>query len=247
MLHPMSTMMNPPTFGSELTAPTRTSLAAIFALIFGLLGLITCCVPFVGTGLGLLALLLGVISMVAISAARGGLTGRGVAITGIVTGLIGVVVSIFVFAGIMFATKAIEPYAQVAQAAAAKDLSGVTPALDMSVVDKVTPETLATFANEVEGAIGAGATFHTGIFDMFNGGKIMGTQAAGVDVQAQYRGHNVIPIYAKGSTRNAAVLLVTNSGSPDSTYKPGKLLNLVIIPEGTSDAFYLVPLHDEHN
>lgn len=59
---------------------TRTSLLAIFSLIFSLI----CCVP----GLGVLAVLLGVFGLVAIGRSKGRLEGTGLAVSGIVVGVL---------------------------------------------------------------------------------------------------------------------------------------------------------------
>lgn len=236
----MNTYQNPPVFGSDLAAPQRTSLAAIFALICGLLGLFACCIPFVGLGVGVIGLLLGVIGLVAISSSDGRIKGRGMALTGLITGLIATAVNVFVIVGLGIATTVLQAYPRVAEAAMARDHAMVVAAMSSDSAQAVTPESLAKFADEVEAAVGPGATFHSGLLDMYHGGKIMGTQAAGSQAQIKYAGYSVIPFHVRGSTRNAALLVVTNPREESGDYKAGKVLNLIVIPEGTQDAFYLV-------
>lgn len=75
--------------------PPKTSGLAIAALVLGIVGF---CIP----GVGLIALILGIVALSKIGAEPARLQGRGLAITGIVTGGIGLVVStVLVCGGIM--------------------------------------------------------------------------------------------------------------------------------------------------
>lgn len=236
----MSTMYTPPMPGFGVAPETRTSLASIFALIFGLLGMVACCVPFVGVGVSVLGVLLGVIGLVAISSSDGRITGRGMALTGLITGIIGAALGLFVTVGMNVAGNVLQSYPRMAEAAMAKDHAAVVAGLDSASMGSFTPEQLATFADEVEAAVGPGATFHGGFMDMFSGGKIMGTQPAGTRVQAQYAGRTVIPFYVRGSTRNAALLVVVNPKEKSPDYNPGRVTNMIVVPEGSGDVIYLI-------
>lgn len=59
--------------------PIRTSLAAVFSLVFSLI----CCIP----GFGVIGIILGVVALVLISGAGGKLGGKGLAIAGIIVGI----------------------------------------------------------------------------------------------------------------------------------------------------------------
>jgi hypothetical protein len=77
-----------------LPAPAKTGLA-LGALICGILGLLIALIPFVGYGgtlLGLVGIVLGFLGLGA--AKRQGGAGRGMAIGGIVTGLLSILVSV---------------------------------------------------------------------------------------------------------------------------------------------------------
>ncbi len=67
-------------FDDAISEPPRTSVMAILSLVFSLVG---CCLP-----IGLLGSLFGVFSLVGISGSQGRVTGKGLAIAGIVIGLI---------------------------------------------------------------------------------------------------------------------------------------------------------------
>lgn len=83
-----------------ITKPARTSVAAAFALIFGLAALIsvlTVILSPVGLVLAIIGLILGVIGIR--MARRTGITGKGVAIGGLVLSLIAVLVSVTIAVG----------------------------------------------------------------------------------------------------------------------------------------------------
>ncbi|MFK5923992.1 MAG: DUF4190 domain-containing protein [Verrucomicrobiota bacterium] len=81
----------PFTAPSNPEAP-KTSLAAIFSMIFGILSF---CLSIFGT---IPALILGIVALVKINGSQGQLKGKGFAITGIVTGGMGVFVSAIIMA-----------------------------------------------------------------------------------------------------------------------------------------------------
>lgn len=243
----MSTMHTPPMPGYGIAPETRTSLAAVFALIFGLLGMVACCIPFVGVGVSVVGVLLGVIGLVAISSSDGRIKGRGMALTGLITGIIGAAVGIFVIVGMNVAVNVLQAYPRMAEAAMAKDHAAVVAGLDSTSSGTFTPEQLAKFADDVEAAVGPGATFHGNFMDLFRGGKILGTQPASAQVQSQYPGRNIIPFYVQGSTRNAALLIVNNPMEESPEYQAGKVTNMIVVPEGSGDAIYLIDLEPKPN
>jgi hypothetical protein len=67
-------------FDDAISEPPRTSVMAILSLVFSLVG---CCLP-----IGLLGSLFGIFSLVGISGSQGRVTGKGLAIAGIIIGLI---------------------------------------------------------------------------------------------------------------------------------------------------------------
>lgn len=81
--------------GDEVVAPERTSLLAVGSLIVSILSLVACCVP----GVGVLGVVMGVAALPGISRSRGRVGGKGMAITGIVIGLIAALLSLFLWLG----------------------------------------------------------------------------------------------------------------------------------------------------
>lgn len=75
----------------EVRVGPPTSRLAIFALILGLLSMFVCCVPYFGAAVGGVALILGGIAVFTIASSQGTRKGSGLAVTGIVFGIIGAV------------------------------------------------------------------------------------------------------------------------------------------------------------
>jgi hypothetical protein len=83
----------PPEFlPDESVLPQRTSIMAILSLVFSLI----CCIP----GLGAIGAIFGGVSLVSISRSRGRITGTGLAVTGIVIGLLVSIIWIGSFAAL---------------------------------------------------------------------------------------------------------------------------------------------------
>ncbi|MVU79888.1 DUF4190 domain-containing protein [Nocardia sp. ET3-3] len=93
----------PPPGGQQYwTESPKGKGMAITAMVFGIIGLITCWTVFVGILAGLVGLILGVIAMV--RARRGSSGGFGLALTGAITGALGLIIAIVigVFAWVVF-------------------------------------------------------------------------------------------------------------------------------------------------
>lgn len=80
----------------QYAAEPRTSLLAVASLVFGILSLVTCCV---GGVMGVPAAACGIASLLVMNAKRGELSGRGMAIGGVVMGTIGLFINIVIFVG----------------------------------------------------------------------------------------------------------------------------------------------------
>jgi uncharacterized membrane protein len=92
-----------PVYGAP--APSQTSGKAIASLVTGLVGLITlCCGLFVVSSI--VAVVLGVVARREIRASNGSLRGDGMALTGIISGAVGIVAIVITI--LLFATGAVD-------------------------------------------------------------------------------------------------------------------------------------------
>ncbi|MGH3664746.1 MAG: DUF4190 domain-containing protein [Egibacteraceae bacterium] len=91
----------PPGEPAYAPAPTRSNGAAITALVCGIIALLLSWIP----AINLLAILLGIVALIAAfigfgKAKEPGVGGRGMAIVGLILGLVSVIVAILVYVGL---------------------------------------------------------------------------------------------------------------------------------------------------
>lgn len=138
----------------------RVSGLAISSLVTGIL----CCIP----GVGLLAMILGLSSMLAISRSDGRLSGRGMAIAGMVLGAIGSLWTMMLGLGTYSYMSAGHRYGMTYQLIEKGDYAGVKARLSPSLVRTITDEQLTEFKNRVSAEFGNFQGTPKGLADWFN-------------------------------------------------------------------------------
>lgn len=86
------------------TGPTKTNGLALTALIVGIAALVLCWVPVLGLLLGIVAVILGILGMK--KASDGG--GKGLAIGGLATGALALLIGLFVTVTVLFLANAVD-------------------------------------------------------------------------------------------------------------------------------------------
>jgi hypothetical protein len=119
----------------------RTSLLAVFALVLGIISLLVCCIP----GPGILAVILGVAALLAIGASHDRLTGRGLAVSGLVLGLLTTVLSIGLWVGVAIGLAQVGRYTDVMEAAEKVDRPALSRFLTGSADAALTEADLESF------------------------------------------------------------------------------------------------------
>jgi hypothetical protein len=138
----------------------RVSGLAISSLVTGIL----CCIP----GVGLLAMILGLSSMLAISRSDGRLSGRGMAIAGMVLGAVGSLWTMMLGLGTYSYMSAGHRYGMTYQLIEKKDYAGVRARLSPVLVKTITDEQLADFHDRVSAEFGNFQGTPKGLADWFN-------------------------------------------------------------------------------
>jgi len=184
-------------FDADPGLPARTSILAVLAVIFAVI----CFLP----GTGLLAILLGVAALVAISGSNGRLEGRGAALSGIILGVITTTlwaaIGFGALQGWTFYTKNLVTTGdQIFQAAAARDYDALREHLTDDAAESLTNEQIDWFIAEVESREGAVQGASTSIGTMWNSfGAVFGAgggqQNQNVTVQQNnYNQKAVVPV-----------------------------------------------------
>lgn len=143
--------------------PQRTSALAITSLVLSILGLISC--PFMV--LGTLGFLLGIVGLYFVSTSNGRLAGRGLAISGVIVGLLSIVVGMAVWIGMsqMFRAGIGSPVSTMVQGIEATDRSAIRSVLTADADAATTDAEVDAFITQAQGVVGTGASPKAGIMD----------------------------------------------------------------------------------
>ncbi len=179
----------------ETVMPERTSVMAVLSLVLGIV-----CVPV----FGLIGMILGVFALFGIKASRGRVSGTGLAVTGIILGILMTVVWGTCLGGSVFvlnmARTQIGPAAgAIIVSAQSGDYEGVKGALASSTQTRIAPEDVEAFRSALAAEMGAykgGAGSMSQLFDEYRSffGAI-GQSGGGAAGQIQsYDNHMPIPL-----------------------------------------------------
>lgn len=152
------------TFDSEIAAPQRTSILAILSLVCSLI----CLIP----GMGVLATIFGIASLIGIKGSRGRVGGTGLAIAGLIIGLLFTMVWIGLAMGASwmmgeFQGKFAAPINQAIVAMDAGDNTKLREMLVTEVNQGVTDQTIADFRSAYQAELGSCKGMPTQTWDFF--------------------------------------------------------------------------------
>lgn len=215
----------PPEFlPDEATLPQRTSIMAILSLVFSLI----CCIP----GLGAIGAILGGVSLISISRSNGRLTGTGLAVTGIVIGLL---VSIVWIGSAALASSGfgsmINQADGVMAAAEANDATALRSAVvppASAVTDAEIDAFRAAYQAQYGGYVGASRGLLGQAKALLDQGATL--QTALNRVQGQYPTQTIVPIVAQFDQGDALLIMVAEPqpGAPPAPANIG-----VVAPDGS--------------
>ncbi|MDP1661330.1 MAG: DUF4190 domain-containing protein [Phycisphaerales bacterium] len=217
---------------TESAPEARTSMLAIASLVSSLI----CCIPVVTGALGVI---LGGIALFRISASNGRRKGVGLAIAGIIVGLVVSFIWLFVAIGAYSGLKQFSALAQpVVDSLNMSDAGKLRSSLNPTLAAQVTDADWASFKSKIEAELGT-LEPPTNPIEFFSSyGK------AGQLMSNHRGGGNEIPIPLKGSKGYGMMLIEmprnsSNQGTSMSDAILGNALNIgVILPSG--NVVYLV-------
>jgi hypothetical protein len=215
---------------------------AVLSLVLGIV-----CVP----AFGIIAIFLGVFALFGIKASRGRVSGTGLAVTGIILGVVmtliwGSCIGIGAFVGDMVTKKVAPAAGTIISAAQADNVEGVKAGLSSTAQARVTPEGIAEFNAALTTEMGAFKRSPSSIGEMLEKwpevfttiGK-NGTASGGNPMQGY---QNAIPIPMEFENGWAmAIIVVDQSGGSSGTPGDMPIENIVMLtPSGAE--IVLVPL-----
>lgn len=244
------TQVHEPRFGDfgEPTQPQRTSALAVLALITGILSLIVCCIPFVGTGLGLIGAVCGVAALIFIGGSMGRLTGKGMAVSGLVCAILALVFNIAIIVGITTGLKLFQNYGEFVTIAQSEDQTKLAGMLAPDTAQAVTPEDMARFKKDTTDALGKFQRIEPGMMNLMS--AFMRLSALGpAGIPSQYQGKpggtvQPIPMLATFEKGQAMVLIIIEqdpAATPDPNLPAGKIVNFGVFQEGKQPIWFIDP------
>lgn len=237
----MSTFQSHPSFGYEAPRPPRTSLAAVFSLVLGILAIIACCIPFANLSVGVVAAILGIVALVVIAGSGGSVKGRGMATTGLILGVVGAALGLTFFLGSRAIQAMLGKYEPVTMAALSEDRATLQGALSSAAAARLTDEELRQFSQAAEAAMGSPVSVSVSWRAMFEGMKIVTENPAGPGAQNRYamHGHQALPGLATFSNGKAGVLIVMDQSQQPAQAPTGAVVNIAIVPPGGGPVIWL--------
>ena len=192
----MSTFTDQP-YAPETITESRLSKSSLSSLIVSIISIVCC--P-IGSVVGFLALLLGIVGLMRTSAV--GVHGRGLAITGIVLGLIGMVIGTGLVIGFTQAVGMfVEPAEESIVTLDAGDTQAFRATLSASLDQNITDEQISAFAQSLRDDYGALVTAPSSVWEYIGlaaqGGPDMqsGQSQGWIPVAAEFDGGIVVFLF----------------------------------------------------
>lgn len=203
--------------------PSRTSILAVMSLVIGIIAVIPgiCCIP----GPGVIAVLLGGISALLIGRSLGRLTGMGLAITGIVLGLLASVFSVFVLIGASSineeaSAQFFKPAAATLRQLEAGDHPTLRKALTPEASAKVTDQQIVDFVANYKTSLGSFKSAPEDIIDVIRSFMKLAETQNQANQRFGQPGQNFIPIPAEFSQGRALVIILFEPASMGKAKTP---------------------------
>jgi hypothetical protein len=185
----------------DLPPRQRVSILALSSLVTGLL----CCIP----GMGLVSLILGASGIIAISRAEGRLAGRGLAVAGLILGLIGSIYALAVGV-VTYATQGeLHRYGSTYALIQSQDVNGLKARLTPTTAALVTNETVAHFHDQVQADWGRFIATPKGISDWIRSYMEVSHALQGSPVQPSGTfTSNLMPVPVKFDKGTALIMFI---------------------------------------
>jgi len=218
-----------------VSPPHRTSILAITSLVLGILSIFVCFFQVVGP----LAIFVGVFALIAIARSDGTLAGKGLAVSGIITGLLSLILGLVMLFGTFFAVNQIGRYGQLVTDAQTKDETAVAAWLSSTAEGVADSPTLDAFADATDDSLGTFSRVTPGLGAFFMSlPKIERLNPSDLHTY-QARGLTPIPIPAEFAKGPATLLVVVSQAEPMTGSAFGKVVNMAVIPEGSTKVIWL--------
>lgn len=207
----------------------RVSGLSIASLVFGLL----CCIP----GSGFIGAILGGAGLVSISKSDGRLSGRGMAFSGLILGLLGTMLWFGIVIGGYIGLKELNQFVQPVYTIAKGDFSQARPHLSKSTAAKLTDEKAKEFTDALTAELGPVTGLPKGVMGWLNG---YADQSDMLEAAKRTPGDKGIPIPVHFDKDTALMVVYLETG----TFKGMPPITNVAVYTRSGKVIWLVPEKD---
>lgn len=220
-------------------AEPRTSMMAVASLVLGILSMVTCCVG-IGAITGVPAAGLGIGSLLVMNSKRGALSGRGMAISGIVMGTIGLFASIVVWIGVATYVNGISTVVTPAiNGAEALDVRPIKEMLTAEAAAKLDEPKLIAFRNAYQDRLGKFQKTDTNLLNYIKTAYTVYTSdPKGLEQMLKTKGGVPLPMGAYFDKGHAQIWLLVPQ-QVKSKGKPSIFIDMAVVPDGGTPIFLI--------
>ncbi|MGD9789912.1 MAG: DUF4190 domain-containing protein [Phycisphaerales bacterium] len=236
-------------YGSDVMEPQqRLSLAALFAMILGIVSLVACCIPVVNLGVAGVVVLLAIVGLVSISRSEGRLRGTGMAITGLVLGgLVLLIGGLWTVGAAQAGPKFFGPYGDVFVAAESGDVSLAKQVLTGEAGDKVDASMLGAFQSEYQAKVGHFVGVEMSSMGILKEWLGMGKYKSLLQTLPMEYQQNAIPMPVRFDNGKGILWMkLPQTPNGGGKYMAGPIVDAALLVEGGSEIIYLYRGRNSH-
>lgn len=208
-------------FNDAISEPPRTSVMAILSLVTSLIG---CCLP-----IGILGMLLGIFGLMGIGKSQGRVSGKGLAISGIIVGLLTTALWIGAYVAVQ---KGLGVYSkmtgEVIMAIETGDYASARAAMSQNAT--ITDEQFDAFREGYRDGLGSYIRTPEGFIELV---QSFADPTIGPQMKSHQGRNDMIPITGFFDSGNALLLFFIDPQQTTSNGMPAYIDIVIVLPDGT--------------
>lgn len=223
-----------PGMGGGGFEPARTSKLAILALIIGILGFLICWFPVVGPIIGFLAVLTGIGAFISIGGSHGRKKGKGLAVAGVIMGLVNVAIGVSCVVGMGMAGGVIQQQSKIFDAAQAGDIDAFNGYTTGNA--QLTKGELDAFVASYQPAMGGFKEAPKSFMQIFKAISVPAAMEEMNSIQQAHMGKpmQAIPVLWTFDKGDATVIMLLDQTGKSNTKPLGLVEDIIIVDKASN-------------
>ncbi len=226
--------------GGGIVEPAKMSIMAVAALVMGIIGVVSCCIPIISPLIGALAVFLAIIAIVSISSSHGRKRGKGLAIAGFACGLISVLLGVVIVVGASKMTgpltQVVGGYAKSLEAAQAGDVTAFNNTTNANT--QVSAAEMQAFVDSYRPTLGDYKSIDPSMMNIIKSVMVPAARTEMTTLQQQpaFSGGQLtlIPSIWTFDKGDASVLVVVDTTAKTTDHPAGLIEDIIIVDGATN-------------